>query len=177
MHEHGPPLASYAIGGLIFLVVLFFRLRRMRRTQRLRLERLWIVPAIFLGLTVLTFSQTPPHGTGWLWVALALVLGGAAGWQRGRAMRITLDPETHELNQAASPAAFLLLLGLIGVRIGLRSIAAIEGEAWHLDAALVTDAVIALALGLFSVQRLEMYIRGRRLLASVRSAGTAVEQG
>lgn len=175
MHDQNPPLLSYVIGAATFAIVLFFRIRRMRRTQRLRLERLWIVPALFLALTALTFSQTPPAGTGWLWVALAFAIGCGIGWQRGRAMQIVVDPETHELNQKASPLAFLFLLGLIAIRIGLRSIAALEGEAWHIDATLVSDALVALALGLFSTQRLEMFLRGRRLLGAARAARLATE--
>jgi hypothetical protein len=80
-------------------------------------------------------------------------------------MRISVDPETHQFNQTASPLAFLFLIGLILTRIGLRSLAAVEGEAWHLDAALIADALVALALGLFSTQRLEMFLRGCKLLA------------
>jgi hypothetical protein len=39
----------------------------------------------------------------------------------------------------------------------------------HIDAALITDCLVALALGLLSAQRLEMYLRGTRLLADARA--------
>jgi len=165
MHEQNGQWLSFAITAAVIGIVLFFRIRRMRRTQRLRLERLWIVPALILLLTSITFWETPPVGIGWLWAAVACAIGAALGWQRGRAMRITLQPETGELCQTASPLAFLMLLGLIALRTALRSAAALGGATWHLDAALVTDLLVALALGLLSAQRLEMFLRGRRLLA------------
>jgi hypothetical protein len=39
-----------------------------------------------------------------------------------------------------------------------------------LDAATLTDMLIAFALGLLAVQRLEMYLRARRLLAAAQRA-------
>lgn len=162
-------LYSYLIPLVVIAIVLVFRFRAMGKARPLRLERLWIVPALYLALTVLMFAQMTPHGLGWLWAGLALAAGAALGWQRGRAMRITVDPETHALNQTSSPLAMLLILGLIAVRTVLRTAADLEGAAWHLDAVLITDCLVAFALGLLSVQRLEMFLRGSRLLAEART--------
>lgn len=159
-------LYSTLIPLVIIAIVLFFRFRRMGKERPLKLERLWIVPAIYLVLTGAMFWQKAPHGLGWLWAGLSFVAGAALGWQRGRAMRISVDPESHALNQASSPLAMLLILGLIAVRSLLRGAAGYEG----IDPFLVTDCLVAFALGLLSVTRLEMFLRGRRLLAEARGA-------
>jgi hypothetical protein len=43
------------------------------------------------------------------------------------------------------------------------------GPAWHIDVMAVTDVLIAFALGLLSVQRIEMYLRAKRLLDAARA--------
>lgn len=168
MHQQ-PSLFSWLLPLVVVAIVLFLRTRNMGRSRRLRLESLWVIPAIYFALAVLLFSQMTPHGLGWLWAGLSLAAGAVLGWQRGRSMHITVDAETHALNQTASPLAMLILVGLIAVRFVLRALAETDGASWHLDAALVTDCLVAFALGLFSLQRLEMYLRGSRLLAEARA--------
>lgn len=158
---------SYAIPLVIVAIVLAFRWKRMSRVTPLKLERLWVLPAIYAALIVVTFTAHPPQGVAWLFCAIALVLGAALGWQRGKMMRIALDPETHTLNQTASPAAFLFIVVLIVVRSGARGAMQYGGGAF--DPMAVTDVLMALALGLFTAQRVEMYLRGRRMLTAARA--------
>ena len=82
-------------------------------------------------------------------------------------MVITVDPVTHTLSQKGSPLAMLLLLGIVAVKL----IAQREGGAMGLDAALVTDAALAFGLGMFTLTRVEMFVRARRLRTAVRGAG------
>ena len=167
-------LTTYAVTALIIVGVLALRLRRMTKSQPLKLERLWIMPGIFLVLTVMTFSQFPVHGLDLLWLGLVLAVGAGIGWYRGKMVHITVDPATHDLNMKASPAALIFLAVLVVARLGIRSLMTAEASAWHLSLNLITDAFIVFALGLFGVQRLEMFIRGRRLLTEARSAGKLV---
>ena len=86
-------------------------------------------------------------------------------------MQIHVDPETHTLNQKASPVAMIFIVVLIAVRMGAKSI--LEGgggTGFHVSTLLVTDVLIALALGLFATTRLEMFLRARRMLDEVRAA-------
>jgi hypothetical protein len=159
-----PNALSYLIPLIVIGLVLFFRFRSMGKARPLRLERLWIVPAIYLALTILLFWEMTPHGLGWLWAALAFVAGGAIGWYRGSAMTIRVDPETHALNQTSSPLALLLIVALVGIRYAIRA------GAGNQDVALVTDCLVAFALGLLSLQRLEMFLRGSRLLNEARTS-------
>lgn len=165
-----PQLLGHALPVLTIGLVLALRLRRMGRPRRLRLEHLWIVPAIYAVLAAIVIGARPPGMLGWLVIGAALLLGAALGWRRGRAMHVTIDPETHRLSQRASPAALLLLVVLIAARAGLRAVADQAG-AWHVDAVVVTDGLLASAVGMLAMTRLEMGLRARRLLAAARAEG------
>lgn len=163
-----PQLLQYLIPAVVIGIVLFFRFRAMGKPRPLRLERLWIVPAVYLGLTVFIFVEMPPRGLGWLWAWLAFVVGGAIGWYRGSAMKIHVDPESHSLNQTASPLAFIFIVVLIGLRFAIRAGAAYQAGLGQVDVPLITDCLVAMALGLLSMTRLEMYLRGARLLGEAK---------
>jgi hypothetical protein len=155
---------SYAITIGIAVIVVALRMRRMGRMRPLKLDRLWIVPALYLVVAAMMFWQLPP--TGWVAIACvgALFIGAAVGWQRGGMMHIHVDAETHALNQKASPAAMLFLLGLIAVRTLGRGLLGSEG----VSPAMLTDPLIAFALGMFTLTRVEMYLRAKRLLEEAR---------
>ena len=167
MHNQANML-QYLIPVLVIGLVLFLRFRSMGKARPLRLERLWIVPAIYGALAIFLFAEMPPHGLGWLWAALALAVGSAIGWYRGRSMQIHVDPETQRLNQVASPIALLFIVALIGLRMAIRAGAAYEAGLGQVDVPLITDCLVAMALGLLSMTRLEMFLRGSRLLREAR---------
>ena len=160
-------LMQYVVPIAIIAVVFLLRGRRMMRMRPLKLEQLWIVPALYLVITVVVFSFKLPSPTGWLVALLALAVGAGIGWYRGKLTAIHVDPETHALNQRASPLAMLFLLAIILVKSAAQG----EGRTMHLDVSLVTDAALALALGMFTVSRVEMYLRGKRLLVAARRGG------
>lgn len=156
---------TIAITIAIVVIVMAFRLRRMGQMRPLKLESLWIVPAMYLVVAALMFWQLPP--VGWVPIASAvgLAIGAAVGWQRGKMMHIRVDPETHALNQKASPAAMFFLIALIVVRSAARGIL---GQDSGVSPAMLTDPLIAFAFGMFTLTRLEMYLRARRLLEEAR---------
>jgi len=160
-------MVTYLVTAIVVGVILYFRMQRMSRQRPLRVERLWIFPAIFAAIAGYLYVTHPPHGLGWLWCGIALAVGAAAGWQWGRLMRIHVDPDTHALNQSQSPLAILFLLGLVAIRIVSRGLL-MNGVTFGGDAMLVTDVLIAFALGLFVAQRLEMYLRAQRMLERAR---------
>ena len=159
---------SYAITIGIIVIVMALRLRRAGQMRPLKLGGLWVVPALYLAVAAIMFAQLPPKG----WVAIAsvagLAIGAAVGWQRGKMLHIHVDPETHALNQKASPAAMFFLIALIVVRMGARGIL---GEQGGVSPAMLTDPLIAFALGMFTLQRVEMYLRAKRLLEEARGRG------
>ena len=159
---------SYAITIGIIVIVMALRLRRAGQMRPLKLGSLWVVPVLYLAVAAIMFAQLPP--TGWVAIAcgVALLIGAAVGWQRGKMMHIHVDPETHALNQKASPAAMLFLVALIVVRMLARGMMGAEGG---VSPAMLTDPLIAFALGMFTLQRVEMYLRARRLLDEARGRG------
>jgi membrane protein CcdC involved in cytochrome C biogenesis len=163
------PWIGYGIAAVVIVVVMAIRFRRAGVARPLKLGRLVIVPAVYAVLAAVMFVSAPPTGPGWLLCAAALAAGAAAGWQRGRMIRIEVDPETGALRATQSQFAVLFILALVLIRSGLR--AALQGgQGGLVDAATLTDMLIAFALGLLVVQRLEMYLRARRLLAAAKRA-------
>jgi hypothetical protein len=167
-----PNAIAYVITALVIVLILSFRLRRMRRTVPLRLKRLWIAPAIFAGMTVLVVTQFPLPLLDWIWLAFALVAGGAVGWQRGRLMHIAFDPATRALTVQPTPTAIYFLLGLVALRIGLRTGLNMEARDLGLSLPFINDIFVMFALGLFAAQSVEMAIRARRLLANRAEVAT-----
>jgi hypothetical protein len=156
---------SYAITIGIVVIVMALRFRSMGKMRPLKLGSLWVVPTMYVVVAALMFIGLPP--TGWVAVASAvgLLIGAAVGWQRGKMMHIHVDPETHALNQKASPAAMFFLIALIVVRSGARTLL---GQTGGVSPAMLTDPLIMFAVGMFSVQRVEMYLRAKRLLEEAR---------
>jgi len=155
---------SYAITIGIILVVLALRMRRMGKMRPLKLETLWIVPAVYLVVAILLYIQLPPTGSVAIACLVALLVGAAVGWKRGTMMHIHVDPETHALNQKASPAAMIFLIALIAVRMLGRGLLNSAG----VSPAMLTDPLIAFALGMFTLTRVEMYLRAKRLIEEAR---------
>jgi hypothetical protein len=157
---------------LILLPVLYFRLRKMSRPQPLKLKLLWIRPAVILIAAGLVLWAPGPNAARHLtlqdWIILALVgaVGAVAGWYWGRTMKIEVHPEDGTLMVKGGQAAILVLVVLILFRTGLRTGLAVEGQAWHLDVLLLSDASIVFTALLFTVRSIEMYIRARRVMAA-----------
>jgi membrane protein CcdC involved in cytochrome C biogenesis len=166
IHPVQPNWVSYAITIGIFVIVIALRLRRMGRMRRLNLGSLWIVPAIYLLIAAALFLVHPPTPFVVILSLVALGTGGVVGWMRGKMMHIHVDPESHALNQKASPMALFFLLALIVVRTGARTIL---GQQGGLSPGMITDPLIAFALGMLTLTRVEMYIRAKRLLEEVRA--------
>jgi hypothetical protein len=156
------------IGLVIVAALLLFRNRRPRR---LRIELLWIRPVIFVVIVALALFAAPPPLTpislGLL--ALGLILGGALGWQRGRFMRIDIDPETHAISVRASPAGLFFIVILLALRQELAAVMRDNALTLHVPLNAVIDAFVLLSGAMMIVQGLEMWMRARRLLAEARA--------
>ena len=157
---------------LILLPILYFRMRKLSRPQPLKLKRMWIRPVIILLACALVLFAPQP-GThlvrhfslmDWGWLVLAGALGAIGGWHFGRTMKIEVHPEDGTLMTTGGQAAILVLVMLVLVRMALRTGVAMGGEAWHLDALLISDASIVFTAALFTVRSLEMFIRARRVM-------------
>jgi hypothetical protein len=171
-----PPLITitgYLIAALIVVLMLSFRLRRMNRSIPLRVERLWIVPAILMATAAITLAQFPLTWLDGIWLGVAFVIGGLLGWQRGRLMNIVMNPADRSLTRQATPLAIYFIVGLVVIRLGLRAGLGMEARDWGLTPAFINDVFVIFGAGLFTAQALEMGIRARRVLAAASGGPSA----
>jgi Protein of unknown function (DUF1453) len=167
MPPHVQPNAlNYVVPILVLLPLIYLRLRKMMRPQPLKLNRLWIRPVVILALGISALGAALPPVTDLPWFGVAVLVGGALGWQWGRLMAIHVDPTNGTLMTRGSQAALIVMVLLLALRIGLRAGLNLEAAAWHLDAVLITDGFIVFTAFLFGVRGLEMYLRARRVLAA-----------
>ncbi len=164
MQPGQPSLVTYGIILVVVVAMLALRARRMARRRPLTLEKLWIIPALFIAIAGLTIAQFPPRPVDLVWLALALAIGVGLGWQRGRLMDISVDNETGRLMVQASPWAIFFLVILVVVRTVVKSGLGYEAQSGGLSPALINDVFVVFAVGLFATQRVEMYIRGSRIV-------------
>lgn len=171
-----PKLLQTILPIVVIVIVMALRFRSLKKAQPLKPRTLWIAPALLIGIAIYVLYRAPLSVIGLSIGAVALVIGALIGWQRGKMIRITRDPATGKLTQQASPAAIILLVGIIGLRYVLRSYFDLTpGADGKLSerAMLVTDILLLFAVGLIAATRMEMIIRVRRLMAGDASTGTA----
>jgi hypothetical protein len=157
-------------GYLFPLVFIAMALLRNARARNLRVERLWVAPLLIFVAVALSVSQQQTPAPLFAGVdALALVVGAALGWWRGRFTEIAVDPQTHALTSRTSPTGMLLILAIFAVRFGVRAYATQHAGALHASVNDVADAFLLLAVGLVCAQRLEIALRATRLLNEARA--------
>lgn len=154
--------AATALLPFAFVALAIFR---NLRTRRLRVERLWLAPVLIIVGAGFALRYQPPSTPAMAGVdVLAVMVGAALGWWRGRFTTITVDPATHVLTSRASPAGLLLLLVVFALRFGLRGFASANAGVLHVSVVEITDAFLLLAVGIVCTHRLEMALRATRLL-------------
>lgn len=157
---------------IVMAVVLPLVLLRNRRPRTLRPRWMWVVPAIIVLLigsglwATIYFDPThaPFRPVDFTLLGAGLALGVAAGWWRGKMVVIHKDEE-GVLKAQASPLGLILIVALLAGRQGLRAVLEPHAAEWGLNVLAVQDAFMLLAVGLVVAQRVEMYIRARRILA------------
>lgn len=163
----------YALPFILLILVL--RLLRGTRARPLRVERMWIVPAIFAVVIALSiFSQPVDFDLALDAVmVLAFAAGVGVGWFRGRMVRISIDVNTHALTSQQSPWGMLIFVGILVLRMGLRYVLGSFAEDWHLSVAAITDGFLLFYGGMIVGMRVEMWVRARKLLAEALAAKAA----
>ena len=162
------PLLPYLIPVLILLLIL----RRGMTARKIKIERMWVMPAllIFAGASMFASAQIP----GALIIgelAAALAAGAVVGWYRGRLTHITIDPATHDLTSKTSPVGVVLIAVLFAARYGIRLAFPDVGYgngSLASQAGAIADALTLFGIGAMVVQRLEIWLRCRRLLAEAQ---------
>ncbi len=168
-------------GGVLWLILAailipLFILRGVR-PRKLNIKRMWIAPSLLLFFALLAvLVQRPQSLGGTILCVAAAALGCSMGWLRGRFMTINHDPETGELTSKASAMAMLVILGIGGLRYILRTYLGQGAGLIHASVIDITDAFLLMAVGLLCTQRLEMWLRARKLMAEPVSPPTPVPE-
>ena len=162
------PLLPYLLPVLILLLIV----RRGATARKIKIERMWVMPALLIlaGASLFTAAQVPSPLI-MAELAAALVAGGVVGWYRGRLTHITIDPATHDLTSRTSPVGVVLIAVLFAARYGIRLAFPDAGYgqgSLGSQAGAVADALTLFGIGAMVVQRLEMWLRCRRLLAEAQ---------
>jgi hypothetical protein len=155
-----------AAGFALLMIVL-----RNRAPRTLRPQYLWVAPAIIVPLMAFAIwgtsmtpgaSHAPFAALDWVLLAVGLILGGVAGWWRGKMTKIEKHPD-GTLKAQASPLGMILIVVLLLGRRALSAFLEPHAAAWGLNATAVADAFLVFVVGTIIVQRIEMYIRARRV--------------
>lgn len=166
MHSQAGNLPSYIGAGVVILLVLGLRMRRLMQSRPYRLESSWVLPTILLGLMVVLIALNPPHGVGWVWILASFAVGAGLGWLRAMTIRMEVDPATRQVMAQGSALAVAFLVVLLVVRFGLRSLLEAQSVALGVSVVLVDGAFLAMACGLFVARAVEMNLRARKLLSA-----------
>jgi hypothetical protein len=166
-------LSPYLIPLLIAAIVLR-RVMRVQKARTIRIERLWIFPAILLASTMLSLGRE--HFPGILifgaFLAAAL-LAGATGWFRFHTLEFSLDAESGAVSARATRLGALLVFGLIALRYGadlaLKQLGLNAGE----NLVHATDAMLIFSTSMFVARSIHTWIRARALLDASRTAAVA----
>ena len=170
---------GYLVAFTVIAVFMGLRIWRGSRARKLKVERMWIRPAIilvFLGLSI--YGQPPPMTAPVLaGLAVATAVGLEMGWYRGRMVKVSIDPATHDLTSRASPWGILIFLGLMIVRIAVRLVLREEHDVAGIPVAAIVDGLTLLYAGNVVGLQIEVWMRARKLLAdaiAAKAAGQAV---
>jgi hypothetical protein len=166
-----PQTLKYVIPVLIIVPILYLRLTRMMKAQRLKLGRLWIRPAIMIFAAVSLLAASPPQLSDGIWFVLAAALGAAGGWYWGKLTHLTLHPEDGTVMSKGSQAGVIVLVLLLVFRIGMRAGTGMEARMLHMSGAELTDILIVFSALLFSVRGLEIFLRAQRLMKTPGQQG------
>ena len=158
------------------ILIPLFILRGVR-PRKLNIKRMWIAPGLLLFFALLAvLVQRPQSLGGTILCVVAAFLGCSLGWLRGRFMTIDLDPETGELTTKASALAMLVIFGIGGLRYLLRTYLGQGAGLLHASVIDITDAFLLMAVGLLCTQRLEMWLRARKLVTGAASTPALIPE-
>jgi hypothetical protein len=170
---------SYLVAFIVIALIMGLRIWRGSRARKLKVERMWIRPAIILTFLTLSIYGQPPPLTPAVLGGLALVTaaGGVMGWYRGRMVKVSIDPETHALTSRASPWGILIFLGLMVVRMAARITLGHEHDVAGVPVVAIIDGLTLFYAGNVVGLQVEVWMRARKLLAdaiAAKAAGQAV---
>lgn len=170
-----PQVWAPLIGIAIMLPLI---LLRNRRPRTLHLKWMWVMPVIIclaMGMAIWGASMQPglPHAPfgplDWIVLSAGLVAGAAAGWWRGSMMTIEKHAD-GSLKAQASPVGLILIIALVFGRRALSAWLEPHAASLGLNVMAVADAFLLFVAAMIVVQRIEMFLRARRIMAGATDA-------
>jgi len=169
---HSQQLISLGVGGVIFVALMAWRMRRMMTATPFNPYRAWVLPMIFIVFLALSFSRAWPLGVmEWVWVVVAGAAGAGLGWLRGKSITMTYDPVTRQIFAQGGAMAMLFIVVLIVVRTGLNYYLHAQGGSIGIRSEAADVIFSTLGAGLFIARSIELGVRGHKML--VANAGMA----
>lgn len=164
---------TYLIVGVIVVALLAFRIMRARKARPVKLNLLWVGPAIILVVfgfftAMMIYLGGPMSLTTGAALAASLVVGAAIGWWRGRFTRLEVNAETGSVTAQATGMGFVVLFGIIGARFALRYLFLGNLDPRAPLSMQINAGFLLFAIGLLCVASLEMWVRAKKLLAQAR---------
>lgn len=162
---------------IVIAVMLPLIVLRNRRPRTLHPQWMWITPLLVVGLIGfgmwgMTFSD-PEHAvmgaTSWAILAVGGLLGAAFGWWRGKMVTIEKHAD-GALKAQASPIGIVIIVGVLLLRQAIRPWLEANAEAWHVNPLAILEAFMVFAAAMVVMQRVEMFIRARRIQAGQADA-------
>ena len=157
------------IGLVIVLIVLAFRFRQMSRSTPFDPTRAMIYPVVIVAMAAFFAWSVQQQGMEWVWLALAVIVGGGLGWLRASTVTMSVEPSTGRLMAQGSLMAILFLVGLLVIRYAFRFFLTMNAGAVGIRPIVADVIFVFMAVGLLGARSAEMIIRGRKLLAIHRA--------
>jgi hypothetical protein len=163
-------LAPYIVPLLVAAIILR-RAMRAQKPRTVRLQRLWIFPALLLFVTLNSLLHEGFPGFVVVIVfAVVAIAGTAIGWFRVHTLEFSLD-EDGKVSARATQLGALLIVGLIG----LRYLAEFGIKQFGLDAGArlvhASDATLIFSTSMLLARGVHTWIKARALIAAHRRAG------
>ena len=165
-------LSPQTVAPLIALVIaLPLILLRNRRPRTLRVQWMWVTPlviTVLMAFAIWGASLNPdaPHtafqSLDWGVLALGVILGGVAGWWRGKMTTIERHAD-GTMKAQSSPIGLVLIVGLMLGRRALSAWLEPHAASMGLNLLAIADTFLLFVAAMVIVQRLEMFIRARRI--------------
>jgi hypothetical protein len=169
---------------LVVIVILARRLMR-NKAQKVKTNRLFILPGIVAIATVITLYSTGIPGMLWIGIYVAALIAGAVvGFLSAHHQEFALDYETGTITSKATPIGSILVVALFAARFGLKLLMPnVAGSATsissytpgsplpsvpaHASGALLgwTDAGIIFSAAMMLARAATTYLRAQPLLA------------
>ena len=177
MSDLSPQLMGTVIALAIALPLILLRNRAPRTLDP---KWLWVTPAIIVPLMGLalwgtsmdpTVEHTPFDAFAWAILALGLILGGVFGWYRGKMTTIEKHAD-GTLKAQASPLGLILIVAVMLGRNAIKAFLQPHAAEYGLNALAITDAFLLFVVGMIVVQRIEMFLRARRIQSGAGDSHT-----